>query len=147
MFAAVGHHNDPVGRPRSQTLKGALEGAGLALTSLLQRLIVSVQEELVTLKVSRRWCPVKGQTVGAVGFNGQTSDSSWACSRNVKYKLAKCYFASDFLFNLSVGCLTCASLSADARTVNTSTAGLDQDPVLSARCEVTELVPCAARRL
>lgn len=74
LLPTVGHHHHPVRSSRCETLEGALLTAGLASPSLLQRVVTSVQEELITLKVSLRWRPVEGQTAGAVGLNGQISD-------------------------------------------------------------------------
>lgn len=80
MLPAVGLHHHPIRDSGSQTLKGALHGAELASPSLLQRVVASVQEELVPLKVSLRWRPVEGQAVGAVSSHGQTSDGGWTCN-------------------------------------------------------------------
>lgn len=74
LLPTVGHHHHPVQSSRSKTLEGALLTAGLALLSLLQRVVTFIQEDLVTLELTLWWRPVERQTGGGVGFDGQISD-------------------------------------------------------------------------
>lgn len=74
LLAAVGDHHHPVGGSGGETLEGGLLAAGLKAPPLLQRLVPSVQEELVAVKVSLWGRPVERQAVGAVASGGQVAD-------------------------------------------------------------------------
>lgn len=55
LLSAVGHHHHPIETSGCEALKGGLLAAGLNAPPLLQRFVMSVQEELVAVKVSLWW--------------------------------------------------------------------------------------------
>lgn len=74
LCATVDHNHHPIRSPRTETLKGTLLTADLQTPTFLQGVVVFIQKDLVKLKVSLWWWPVKGQAGGGAGFYGQAGD-------------------------------------------------------------------------